>query len=171
MNELVNIGDWKSNIIKVGYQMDWQQKTFRISENQPFNKHNIKHRDIFSVINCMELNPHIILFAIGLEETISKKYPTINSTSKFSFTSSLIKNCDYVIGADGCLTNISSALGIPTIITTDRIYYDDGVLSQTTNKFIGPCKYFPNQNHVHLNPLLTDKEIGSEILKIVTNGR
>ena len=63
-----------------------------------------------------------MLFALGLDDKISKNYPAINTTSKFSFTASLIKNCDYVIGAEGCITNISSALGTPTIITTDYIH-------------------------------------------------
>ena len=63
-----------------------------------------------------------MLFALGLDDKISKRYPTINSTSKFTFTASLIKNCDFVIGAEGCLTNISSALGVKTIITTDYIH-------------------------------------------------
>ena len=81
-----------------------------------------RNRNIFDIIKCMEEHPNIILFALGLEETISKRFPTLNSTSKFTFTASLIKNCDYVIGAEGCLTNISSALGVPTIITTDYIY-------------------------------------------------
>lgn len=177
MGELINIGDWESDIIKVGYQMDWHKKSFLFTETQ-FTKSNIrkssvKHRDIFNIINRMETHKKIILFAVGIEDTISKRYPTLNSTSKFSFTASLIKNCDYVIGADGCLTNISSALGIPTIITTDRIYYNaiHKNLPTQTDAFIGPCKYFPKSNHVHLNPFLTDEEVGSEILKIVTNGR
>ena len=31
--------------------------------------------------------------------------------------------------------------------------------------------YFPNQDHVHLSPFLSDAGVGAEILKIVTNGR
>ena len=119
-----------------------------------------------------------MLFAIGIESRDSKNFPSINSSSKFSFTASLIKNSDYVIGPEGCLTNMSSALGVNTIITTDYIHYTYGPNGTKTDKtkqytepFLGPLKYFPTGNHIHLDPYLSDREVGEEVLKIVTNGR
>tara|TARA_B100002019_G_scaffold253457_1_gene235006 strand:- start:2628 stop:3554 length:927 start_codon:yes stop_codon:yes gene_type:complete len=192
MSELKNIGDWKSDIIKVGYQMDWHKKSFLFTEDEYNNAiggetgfgYGQKTRNTFDIINCMEHHPRVILFALGLEDTISKRYPTINSTSKFTFTASLIKNCDFVIGSEGCLTNMASALGIKTIITTDYIHQmfgpkgvvwqqNGGDLSNLESRipFLGPNMYFPNQDHVHLSPFLSDADVGAEILKIVTNGR
>ena len=94
-----------------------------------------------------------------------------------------MKNCDYVIGGEGCLTNISSALGTKTIITTDYIYQmfgPKGILWQqqggdennleTRVPFLGPCRYFPTDDHIHLSPFLNDYEVGEEILKIALNG-
>ena len=192
MNELISLGEWKSDTIKVGYQMDWGKKSFLFTEEEYYRAEGAEtgtgygtgNRNIFDIIKCMEEHPNIILFALGLEETISKRFPTLNSTSKFTFTASLIKNCDYVIGAEGCLTNISSALGVPTIITTDYIYQmfgPKGVVWQQNRKentaletrqpFLGPLSYFPDGPHTHLDPFLTDLQVGDQILEMICNGR
>ena len=192
MEELTKIGDWKTDLIKIGYQVDWDRKSFLFTEDeyqqaeggQDGTGYGSGKRNIFDIIKCMEVSPKVMLFALGIEDTISKNYPCLNSTSKFSFTASLMKNCDYVLGSEGCLTNISSALGTNTIITTDYVYQmfgPKGILWQqsggnvhkleTRIPYLGPCKYFPNGNHVHLNPFLTDIEVGEQILEIALNGR
>lgn len=192
MEELTKIGDWKTDLIKIGYQVDWDRKSFLFTEDeyqqaeggQDGTGYGSGKRNIFDIIKCMEVSPKVMLFALGIEDTISKNYPCLNSTSKFSFTASLMKNCDYVVGSEGCLTNISSALGTNTIITTDYVYQmfgPKGILWQqsggnvhkleTRIPYLGPCKYFPNGNHVHLNPFLTDIEVGEQILEIALNGR
>jgi len=191
MEELTELKEWNSDLIKVGYQMDWERKSFLFTEQEYDSAvggedgtgYGNGSRQIFDIINCLESSPKIMLFALGLEETISKNYPCLNSTSKFSFTASLMKNCDYVIGTEGCLTNISSALGTPTIITTDYIHQlfgpkgihwqqSGGDLSnlETRKPFLGPNSYFPTGNHVHLSPFLTDGEVGNQIEKIIFNG-
>ena len=192
MDELTRIGDWETDLVKIGYQVDWDRKSYRFTEDQ-YNRaeggeggggYGSGKRNIFDIIKCMELSPKVMLFALGIEDTISKNYPCLNSTSKFSFTASLMKNCDYVVGGEGCLTNISSAIGTHTIITTDYIHQmfgPKGILWQqsggdinnleTRIPYLGPCKYFPNDNHVHLNPFLTDSEVGEQILETALNGR
>mgnify|MGYP003966754367 FL=1 len=191
MEELTDLGEWNSDLIKVGYQMDWERKSFLFTEQEYDNAeggedgsgYGSGNRQTFDIINCLEASPKIMLFALGLEETISKNYPCLNSTSKFSFTASLMKNCDYVIGTEGCLTNISSALGTPTIITTDYIHQMFGPKGihwqqrggdlnnlETRKPFLGPNSYFPNGNHVQLSPFLTDDEVGNQIEKIIFNG-
>lgn len=192
MDELTRIGDWESDLVKIGYQVDWDRKSFLFTEDQ-YNRaeggedgtgYGTGKRNIFDIIKSMELSPKVMLFALGIEDTISKNYPCLNSTSKFSFTASLMKNCDYVVGGEGCLTNISSALGTNTIITTDYIHQmfgPKGILWQqngggvnnleTRIPYLGPCKYFPNDNHVHLSPFLTDSEVGEQILETALNGR
>ena len=42
---------------------------------------------------------------------------------------------------------------------------------ETRTPFLAPLSYFPNGNHIHLSPYLTDFEVGDSILKIVKNGR
>lgn len=174
MKELIEIDYWKSDMIKICYVMDWDRKSYILSNssNQP------DARNTNSILEPLKADNDIMLFAIGIESRESKNFPSINSSNRFSFTASLIKNSDYVIGPEGCLTNLSSALGIKTIITTDYIHYTYGPEGTKTNKakkyvepFLGPLKYFPNSEHIHLDPYLNDTEVGNEILKIVTHGR
>lgn len=192
MEELVEIGDWSKNLIKVGYQSDWNRKSFLFTEaeyekaegGEDGTGYGDGHRNVFDIINCLELDATIMLFALGLDDKISKNYPAINTTSKFSFTASLMKNCDYVVGGEGCITNISSAVGTPTIITTDYIHQMFGPRGitwqqsggninnlETREPFLGPLKYFPTGQHTHLNPYLSDQAVGSKILELVKNGR
>lgn len=191
MNELVSVGDWDHNLIKVGYQSDWDRKSFLFTEEE-YNLakggedgtgYGKGSRNVFDIINCLEISPRVMLFSLGLDTNISKNYPCINSTSKFTFTASIIKNCDYVIGSEGCITNLSSAIGTPTIITTDYIYQMFGPKGirwqqnggdvnnlETRIPFLGPKQYFPKGNHTELSPFLTDYEVGEEILRIISNG-
>ena len=174
MNELVKINYWDEDLIKVCYVMDWGRKEFLLDKISS-QKNN---RDAHAIVDPLIQNQKIILFAIGIESRDSKNFPSINSSNKFNFTASLIKNSDYVIGPEGCLTNMSSALGTKTIITTDYIHHTYGPNGIKTDKnkkykepFLGPLKYFPTGNHIHLDPYLSDREVGEEVLKIVTNGR
>jgi len=191
MEQLTEIGDWDTDLIKIGYQVDWDRKSFLFTEEEYYRAeggedgtgYGSGKRNVFDIINCMEISPKVMLFALGQDEKVSQNYPSLNSTSKFSFTASLIKNCDYVIGNEGCLTNISSVLGTRTIITTDYIYQmfgpkgirwqqQGGDLNnlETRKAFLGPNSYFPEQGHTELSPFLTDNQVGEEILRIVLNG-
>ena len=130
MNELVKIDYWKTEPIKICYVMDWDRKSFLFTEEEyekaegdlNDNGYGGKRRNVNEIIKPLKLHENIILFAVGIESKDSKNFPSINSTSKFTFTASLIKNSDYVIGPEGCITNLSSALGVKTIITTDYIH-------------------------------------------------
>jgi hypothetical protein len=192
MGELINIGEWQPNFIKVCYVMDWERKSYLLSEEEdelapgsPTGTGSGRSpRKLDDILKPL-YKPNIMLFAIGIESKLSKAFPSINSSSKFSFTASLIKNSNYVIGPEGCLTNMSSALGVPTIITTDYIHQlitskglewpQDEAANLNNLKcrppFLGPCQYFPKANHVHLNPFLSDTKVGEKILEIVTDGR
>ena len=190
MDELVDIGKWESSFVKVCYVMDWERKSYLYSEEE-YEKaegdsktgYGVGSRNIDNILKAL-YHPQIMLFAIGIDSKVSKAFPSINSTSKFSFTASLMKNSHYVVGPEGCLTNMSSALGVPTIITTDYIHQMFGPKGidwkskganlnelETRTPFLGPLSYFPKGNHIHLSPYLTDFEVGDSILKIVRNGR
>lgn len=187
MQELVNIDKWRTDFIKVCYVMDWDRKSFLFTEDEYYRVSSEEHppgpRKLDSILEVL-YNSNIMLLAVGIDSKVSKSFPSINSTSKFSFTASLMKNCDYVIGPEGCLTNMSSALGVNTIITTDYIYQmfgprgirwqqsgaDENKL-ETRTPFLGPCQYFPGKDHVHLNPFLSDTKVGEKILEIITDGR
>lgn len=192
IQELKNIGELERDVILVGYQIDWGRKSFLFTEEE-YDKaegaedgsgYGKSKRNIYDIINPLEISSDVLLFSLGLDEQISKNYPEINSTSRFSFTASLMKNCDYVIGSEGCITNMSSALETKTIITTDYIHQmfgPKGICWQQTGgdlnnlekrkPFLGPDLYFPNQGHIHLSPYLSDQDVGNQILEIVTHGK
>jgi hypothetical protein len=190
MEELREL-EWGEDTVRVAYQCDWDQKSFLYTESEYEHAeggktglgYGKKRRNIFDIINKLELSDRIMLFAIGLDDKISKEYPCLNATSKFTFTASLMKNCDYVIGAEGCLTNIAAAVGTKTIITTDYIHQMFGPKGiawqqsggdlknlETRQPQLGPSCYYPADNHIELNPYLRDDQVGDEILRLVTNG-
>lgn len=192
MHELVKINYWEDKPIKVCYVMDWDRKSFlfteeeysRASGGEDGTGYGTGRRKVNDIIKPLINNTEVILFAIGIESKDSKNFPSINSSSKFTFTASLIKNSDYVIGPEGCLTNMSSALGVKTIITTDYIHQmfgPKGIHWQQTGgntneletriPFLGPNRYFPDECHIHLSPYLTDEEVGQTILEEITHGR
>lgn len=192
MQELLKINYWDSGLVKVCYVMDWDRKSFLFTEEE-YNRaeggedgtgYGSGKRNVNNIIKPLTDNQNIILFAIGIDAKDSKQFPSINSTSKFSFTASLIKNSDYVIGPEGCLTNMSSCIGTRTIITTDYIHQmfgpkgirwqqEGGDLNNLESRkpFLGPLCYFPNGEHIHLDPYLNDREVGEKVLEIVTHGR
>ena len=105
MTELVKIGEWDSSFVKVCYVMDWERKSFLFTESE-YEKaeggedgtgYGSSPRNIHDILKAM-YHPEIMLFAIGIDAKISKAFPSINATSKFSFTASLMKNSDYVVG-------------------------------------------------------------------------
>ena len=174
---------------KVCYQVDWEKKSFLFSVDEyelaEGGESGLGYggstRCLADILKPLESSDDMIILAVGLEtENVTKEYPAINATSRFTFTASLLKNVDYMIGAEGCLTNISAAVGTPTIITTDYIYQMFGpkgiTWQQAGGKLdkleertpqLGPLCYYPDENHVHLSPYLTDEEVGSKVLEIV----
>jgi hypothetical protein len=78
MEELIKIGDWETDLVKIGYQVDWDRKSFLFTEDQ-YNRaeggedgtgYGNGKRNIFDIIKCMELSPKVMLFALGIEDTI-----------------------------------------------------------------------------------------------------
>lgn len=161
ISELIETNTWNSDVLKVCYVMNWEQRSY--SPVSSFKN----NRNISSILDKL-YKENIMMLAIGLEETTSKKFPSINSCSRFSFTASMIKASDYVIGPEGCLTYMSASLGIPTIITTDFLYKKYG--EDFNSLFLGPKCYYPNGKNTHLDHNLSDEEVADEILKIILNG-
>ena len=190
MEELKKL-EWGEDVITVAYQCDWDQKSFGFTEEEYERAeggeaglgYGERRRNIFDIINSLEVSERIMLFAVGLHDKTAKGYPSLNSTSKFTFTASLMKNCDYVIGAEGCLTNVAAAVGTKTIITTDYIHQmfgPKGITRQqnggdlenleTRKPQLGPSCYYPYEGHVELDPYLGDIQVGEEILRLAING-
>jgi len=86
---------------------------------------------------------------------------------------SILKHCDYFIGAEGGLANIAYAVGTKTILTSDfvhQLYGPNGVLQKLNEPKLGPRYYGSSPNmHVDLDPYLTDEEVVSNIVNILGN--
>ena len=162
--------DWPNDVILVAYQCDWDNKSILFSEEECARLSFKSQRNVFDIINALEISEKVMLFAVGLDPKVSKNYPCLNSTDKFSFTASIMKQCDWVIGYPGCLTNMAAGLGVKTITTTDYNHMIEKWETEEANYQLGPKSYYPDDGHVELNPYLRDDQVGEEILRLVTNG-
>jgi len=161
ISDLIDTNTWHPDTIKVCYVMDLERRSYSPESNYE------KNRNLNKILNVL-YDKNIMLFAVGLDDTSSKKFPSLNSTSRFSFTTSMIKVSDYVLGPEGCLTYLSASLGIPTILTTDYLYKQYG--TKFNKLYMGPEKYFPDNKNFYLNYDLSDEELGRQILNIISNG-
>ena len=121
-------------------------------------------------------------------EKLSEVYPTTTiGTSKhinqftlnhdepsFDLTASIIKACDFFVGAEGGLANLAYAVGTRTILTSDfvhQLYGPNGVLRKNNNPKLGPAYYTSDPNkHINLNPFLTDDEVIESMITIINRG-
>ena len=94
----------------------------------------------------------------------------IISSGMYGMTASIIKACDYMIGAESGLINLAAGVGTKTIITGDfvhQLYGYNGVLKKIQEPKLGPEFYFPNAGHVSLDPYLTDDEVITQMREII----
>ena len=160
----------------VAWQSNWSEKSFLFTEYQydtaldvPYLGYGGAHRNIQTILSI--LKESCILIEVGFPSGITQDNPIAADSIKFARDASMIKYCDFMIGSEGGLTNLSAGMGTRTIITTDfiwQLYGPRGSQKQFQNPQMGPQIYFPEANHVHLNPFLTDEQVGDEILKIIT---
>jgi ADP-heptose:LPS heptosyltransferase len=164
--ELLNLS--KSKII--GYVANWKNLTIKYTKEEYNNGlRNIQEimshsqsntRDIDYILN--ELNKDFILIPLGYDHNTTQYHTALDSTSTYTNTASIIKNCDLVIGQEGGLTNLAAGVGTKCIITTDfmhALYGPKGIMKQFNEVKLGPKNMFPNSNHIHLDPFYSDDEI------------
>lgn len=162
----------------VAWQTNWVEKSFLFTKEEyeraidvPNLGYGGKRRDIEFIIQ--ELSKHFIMIPVGLPPEISQHHPLARDEVKYAKTASLIKHCDVMIGSEGGLTNLACAVGTRCIITTDfiaQLYGPKGVMKKIEHPQMGPAVYYPNDNHVHLSPFLTDHQVCLEITKHILNG-
>ena len=120
------------------------------------------------IINELEKNPNIYLIEVGKPNGTSQLDFNLFTVSEYSLTASIIKNCDYFIGAEGGLANLASGVGIKTIITDDfvhQLYGWNGVIEKCEEPKLGPIYY--SKGHFNLDPYLTDEQLIKQINKII----
>ena len=157
----------------IAWMSNWEERSFLFTEdeyNRGINVPNLgyggKRRNIQFIINELSKCDDIILIEVGKPNGYKQWEADIQSVSEYTLTASIIKNCDYFIGAEGGLCNLAAGVGTKTIITGDfvhQLYGPNGVLEKNEEPKLGPKYYFKNQKHVTLNPYLTDCEVIEKI--------
>ena len=165
--------------IIVAYMSNWEERSFLFTEEE--YKHGIdvpnlgyggKHRNIDFIIQHLSDDPNIILLPIGMEPGFNVKDANFQNTADYTMQASLLKSCDYFIGAEGGLCNLAAGVGCKTIITGDfihQLYGWNGVLRKIREPKLGP-KYYFKDKHITLDPYLTDKQVVTSIKQIINGG-
>lgn len=164
----------KGNKKLVAWLSNWEERSFLFTEEEykrgidvPNLGYGGKHRDISYIVNELEKNNDIILIEVGKPNGTNQLNTDISTVSEYSLTASILKNCDYFIGAEGGLANLASSVGTKTILTSDfvhQLYGWNGVIEKCQDPKLGPTYYF--EGHINLDPYLTDKQLIKQINNI-----
>ena len=159
----------RTNAKVIGYVANWETLTAVYTEdeykaglnnvNQIMSHTNTNRRNISYILN--ELS-NCILIPLGYDHTVTQYHTSLDSTSTYTNTASIIKCCDLVIGQEGGMTNLAAGVGTKCIITTDfmhALYGPYGVMKRFNEVKLGPANMFPSGKHINLNPFITDEEI------------
>ena len=158
----------------VAWLSNWEERSFLFTEEEykrgidvPNLGYGGKHRNIPYIINELSKNDNIILVEVGKPNGTNQLNTDISTVSEYSLTASIIKNCNYFIGAEGGLANLAAGVGTKTILTSDfvhQLYGWNGVIEKCQEPKLGPKYYF--DSHIDLDPYLTDDQVIEQINKI-----
>lgn len=159
----------------VAYQANWNERTFGFTKEEyergidiPPLGYGGRRRATGRVL--AELANKYTLVEVGLPNGAPNGNMGVFCTPTYSMTASLIKNCDWMIGGEGGLTNLAAGVGTKTIITGDfihQLYGPNGCIKKIQEPKMGPKTYFPNVGHITLDPFLTDDEVVNKITEII----
>lgn len=167
--------------VNIAVQANWEEKSFLFTEEQ--YKAGINHvedatgyggarRDTHKIIKGLKEHCNIISvgFPSGTPNQAHQPMGGLVSAGLYSMTASIIKACDWMVGAESGLINLAAGVGTKTIITGDfvhQLYGWNGVLKKIDNPKLGPEFYFPNSGHVSLDPYLSDEEVIEQMRKLI----
>lgn len=157
---------------------NWQPKTFLFTKEQyeagidvPNKGYGGSWRNTNYIVD--RLKEHFAIVEVGAPanvtqfQTATHKIPTVRSLLE---EASILKYCDFFVGAEGGLANLASGVGCKTILTSDfvhQLYGWNGVIRKIPEPKLGPRFYFPS-GHIDLDPYLTDKEVADQMIDIIT---
>ncbi len=160
----------------IAYMSNWREKTFGFTEeeyragvNVPNLGYGGRRRDVNSIIDQLSKDESLYLIPVGMPNGFNQREVTLDGVSNYTLTASIIKACDWFIGAEGGLANLAAGVGTRTILTDDyvhQLYGWNGVIEKVQEPKLGPKYYFPEGHHV-LNPYLSDPEVTNSINNIV----
>lgn len=162
----------------VAVMNNWQCKAFRFTEEEyirgidvPNKGYGGRLRDIPYIIN--QIKDRFVTIDVGAPENINQFQTATalpSTTRSLLEEASLLKNCDYFIGAEGGLANLASGVGCKTILTSDfvhQLYGWNGVIRKIKEPKLGPRYYF-SDGHIDLDPYLSDEDVVKHIIQIIT---
>jgi len=165
----------RKGIKVVTWLSNWEERSFLFTEEQykagidvPNLGYGGSHRDINYIVS--NLNDNYAMLEVGFSNGVNQFSTGLNTAATYSFTASLIKASDYFIGAEGGLANLAAGVGTDTILTSDfvhQLYGWNGVIRKIKEPKLGPKFYFGEDNHINLNPYLSDKEVVSKIKELI----
>lgn len=166
-----------SGKVIVAWLSNWEERSFGFSKEEykrgidvPNLGYGGRRRNISYIINELEQNPNLYLIEVGKPNGIKQSDIDLFTVSEYSLTASIIKNCNYFIGAEGGLANLAYGVGTKTILTDDfvhQLYGWNGVIEKCEEPKLGPKYYNPSGGHTVLNPYLTDNEVVNELNKLL----
>jgi hypothetical protein len=152
----------------VAYMSNWVEKTFGFTEEEyrrgvdvPNLGYGGRRRDVEFIIEELSKDETLYLLPVGMPAGFNQREVALDGVSNYTLTASMIKACDWFIGAEGGLANLAGGIGTKTIITGDyvhQLYGWNGVIERSQEPKLGPKYYFGNQ-HITLDPYLTDSEV------------
>lgn len=160
----------------VAYMANWVEKTFGFTEQEyqagidvPNLGYGGRRRDIHFIISTLEQESNIMLIPVGMPAGYDQREITLDGVSNYTLTASMLKACDWFIGAEGGLANLAAGVGTKTITTGDyvhQLYGWNGVVEKNLEPKLGP-KYYFQEGHYTLDPYLTDQQVVEQIKKLV----
>ena len=164
----------------VAVMANWSEKSFLFTREQyeagvnhpPDLGYGGARRNVDRIIKELDsdINPIIVGFPDGTPNVKHQPMGGIITSGMYGMTASIIKGCDYMIGAESGLINLAAGVGTKTIITGDfvhQLYGWNGVLKKLEEPKLGPEFYFPSKGHISLDPYLTDTEVASQMREII----
>ena len=160
----------------IAYMSNWEEKTFGFTEeeykagvNVPNLGYGGRRRNTSFIVEKLSESSNLYLIPVGMPNGFNQKEITLDGVSNYTLTASIIKACDWFIGAEGGLANLAAGVGTRTILTDDyvhQLYGWNGVIEKVQEPKLGPKYYFPEGHHV-LSPYLSDSEVTTSINSIV----
>jgi hypothetical protein len=160
----------------VAIMESWESKTYIFTKEEyeagidtPNFGYGGKHRNIKYIIG--ELERYFNIISVGMPIFVSQqqtKNIEDHNEKSILFECSIMKYCDAFIGTEGGLCNLAAGIGTKTIITGDfvhQLYGWNGVIKKIKEPKLGPIHYFKDQEHIELDPYLSDTQIVNQIIQ------
>jgi hypothetical protein len=148
---------------------NWQPKAFGFTKeeydlgiNVPYLGYGGRLRDIPKIVSALQ--EKYVTVMVGAPEGVTQFDTSINTNiaaRTLIEEASVLKYCDYFVGAEGGLANLAAGVGCKTILTSDfvhQLYGYNGVIRKIPEPKLGPRYYF-STGHIDLDPYLTDDEV------------